>query len=59
MSTEAAKLSRLIKAIKNNIHAIKGVKKVEVLQHKKIKWIQDSLNEELDTKLHSTVIEIT
>ena len=59
MSTEAAKLSRLIKAIKNNIHAIKGVKKVAVFQHIKIKWIQDSLNEELDTKLHSTVIEIT
>ena len=59
MSTEATKLSRLIKAIKNNIHAIKGVKKVEVLQHIKIKWIQDSLNEELDTKLHSKVIEIT
>jgi hypothetical protein len=59
MSTEAAKLSRLIKAIKNNIYAIKGVKKVEVFQHIKIKWIQDWLNEELDTKLHSTVIEIT
>jgi metal-sulfur cluster biosynthetic enzyme len=59
MSTEATKLSRLIKAINNKIHAIKGVKKVEVFQHIKIKWIQDSLNEELDTKLHSTVIEIT
>jgi metal-sulfur cluster biosynthetic enzyme len=56
---EATKLSRLIKAITNKIHAIKGVKKVEVFQHIKIKWIQDSLNEELDTKLHSTVIEIT
>jgi metal-sulfur cluster biosynthetic enzyme len=56
---EATKLSRLIKAINNKIHAIKGVKKVEVFQHIKIKWIQDSLNEELDTKLHSTVIEIT
>jgi metal-sulfur cluster biosynthetic enzyme len=59
MSMEATKLSRLIKAINNKIHAIKGVKKVEVFQHIKIKWIQDSLNEELDTKLHSTVIEIT
>jgi hypothetical protein len=59
MSTEATKLSRLIKAINNKTHAIKGVKKVEVFQHIKIKWIQDSLNEELDTKLHSTVIEIT
>lgn len=59
MSTEATKLSRLIKAIKNNIHAIKGVKKVEVFKHIKIKWIQDWLNEELDTKLHSSIIEIT
>jgi hypothetical protein len=59
MSTEATKLSRLIKVINNKIHAIKGVKKVEFFQHIKIKWIQDSLNEELDTKLHSTVIEIT
>jgi metal-sulfur cluster biosynthetic enzyme len=59
MSMEATKLSRLIKAINNKIHAIKGVKKVEVFQYIKIKWIQDWLNEELDTKLHSTVIEIT
>jgi hypothetical protein len=59
MSTEATKLSRLIKAINNKIHAIKGVKKVDVFQHIKIKWIQDWFNEELDTKLHSTVIEIT
>jgi hypothetical protein len=59
MSTEATKLSRLIKAINNKIHAIKGVKKVAVFQQIKIKWIQDWLNEELDTNLHSTIIEIT
>ncbi|MFZ0696497.1 MAG: hypothetical protein WAM88_05080 [Nitrososphaeraceae archaeon] len=41
------------------IHTIKGVKKVEVFQPIKIKWIQDWLNEELDTKLHSSIIEIT
>jgi metal-sulfur cluster biosynthetic enzyme len=59
MSTKAAKLSRLIKAINDKIHAIRGVKKVEVFQHIKIKWIQDWLNEELDAKLHSAVREIT
>jgi len=45
--------------INNKIHAIKVVKNVDVFQSIKIKWIHDCLNEELDTKLHSSVIEIT
>ena len=42
--------------INNKIRAIKSVKKVRVFQHIK-KWIQDWFNEELDTKLHSRIIE--
>jgi hypothetical protein len=45
--------------INNKIYAIKSVKKAGVFQHIKIKWIQDWFNEELDTKLHSRIIEIT
>ncbi|CAN5533945.1 hypothetical protein BH18THE2_BH18THE2_40950 [soil metagenome] len=41
-----------IESIIKKIQSIKGVKKVEVFQPIRIKWVQDWLNEELETKLH-------
>jgi hypothetical protein len=42
-----------IESIIKKIDSVKGVKKVEVFHPIIIKWIQDWLNKELETELHS------
>jgi uridine kinase len=44
-----------IESIIKKIQAIKGVNKVEVFQPVRIKWIQDWLNKELETKLINSI----
>lgn len=42
-----------IESIIKKIQSVKGVRKVEVFYPIRIKWIQDWLSKELDTKIHS------